>query len=92
MEAKKPDYWQKREGAEYMIRQLNPGEYEITKWTRGDTPAEIYVCKEMGKKWSCNCPVRGKCKHIDMVKKWIEGGKKPYYDVSDLPRLAKKFL
>jgi hypothetical protein len=69
-EVKKPDFWGKKEGADYMIREVKPGTYEVTKWTRGDTPTEIYTCYQKDKKnWTCNCPVKGTCKHIKMVKK-----------------------
>lgn len=92
-EAKKQDFWQKKEGADYMIRELRPGEYEVSKWTRGDTPTEIYKCYQKGKnQWQCGCPVKGKCKHIKMVQDWLKGGKQPFVDISDLPQLAKKFL
>lgn len=92
-EAKKQDFWQQKEGADYMIRELRPGEYEVSKWTRGDTPTELYKCYQRGKnRWVCSCPVKGKCKHIKMVEKWLKGGKEPFIDVSDLPQLAKKYL
>ena len=92
-EAKKQDFWQKKEGADYMIREIRPNEYEVSKWTRGDTPAELYTVYQRGKnKWQCGCPVKGKCKHIKMVQDWLKGGKQPFIDISDLPQLAKKFL
>uniref|UniRef100_A0A6M3KDJ5 SWIM-type domain-containing protein n=1 Tax=viral metagenome TaxID=1070528 RepID=A0A6M3KDJ5_9ZZZZ len=89
----KQDFWGKLEGSEYMIREVGVNQYEITKWTRGDTPTEIYRCYNTGKgKWTCDCPARGTCKHIKMVKDWIKKGKTPAYDVSDIHKYLKKYL
>lgn len=75
----KQDFWKKVEGTEYLFREVGPGHYEVSAWTRGDTPSEIYHCYDRGKnRWSCSCPARGVCKHIKMVKKWL---KSPRTDV-----------
>jgi len=78
---------------EYMIRQVGkaPKAYEVTKWTRGKGPAEIYRVVDTGKGLQGNCPAaqrRGYCKHIDMVKEWIKKGKKPSMDI----KYVKSFL
>jgi len=89
----KQDFWGKLEGSDYIIREIKPNEYEVTKWTRGDTPTEIYRCYDRGKgKWTCDCPARGKCKHIKMVVDWIKKGKPPAYDISDIDKYVKKYL
>lgn len=93
MKTKKPDYWQKREGADYMIRDIGIDKYEVSKWSRGDTPTEIYTIYQKNKNsWTCGCPVKGQCKHIKMVQDWIKKGKKPFMDISDLPDLVKKYI
>jgi len=89
----KQDFWGKLEGSEYVIREITPNEYGVTKWTKGDTPSQIYSCYDRGKgKWECSCPARGTCKHIKMVKEWIKKGKPAAYDTSDLDVLLKKYL
>lgn len=71
---------------EYIIRELEPQTFEVTKWTHGTKPDEIYrveYTERHGKKyWKCSCPARGICKHIKAVQNWIKKGKKPYIDVS----------
>lgn len=88
----KSDFWQKMEGSDYIIRDIGPDQYEVTKWSRGDTPTEIYRV-EKRKTWTCNCPARKKpCKHIKLVQDWIKSGRKPFLDIGDLPIMIKKYL
>lgn len=60
---------------DYQVRELKYDTYQVTKWIKGKNPDNIYNILKYGGSWSCDCPVRGKCKHIDLVKKWIKDGK-----------------
>ena len=60
---------------EYMVRETELNTYEVTKWTHGKAPTGIYTVR-LFKKESCDCPARGKCRHIQIVKDWIKAGKK----------------
>ena len=52
--------------------------FEVTKWTGGRVPENLYtvLLSPMTGKYTCNCPAafRGACKHIEMVKAFIEAG------------------
>lgn len=64
---------------DYLVREVTKGNYQVTKWTKGKEPKEIYDIKHFEKtnKWTCNCPTKIKpCKHIGMVRDWIKMGKK----------------
>lgn len=74
---------------EYIIREIEPQLFEVSKWTKGSGPAAVYRVEyttRHGKKyWRCSCPVKGsRCKHIKMVKEWIKKGKKPLIPVSNI--------
>lgn len=60
--------------AEYMVRRVKNRHYQVSKWTHGKDPVDVYDVWENPKSWSCNCPVRSNCKHIKMVKQWKAEG------------------
>jgi hypothetical protein len=81
------DFW--KDYTEYYIREMGKNKYEVSVWKRGDTPSAVYICSEN----SCDCPARGKCKHMQLVKDWIKAGKPSPFgkDVKDdvLKKLKK---
>ena len=90
----KQDFWQKMEGADYLVRELSPNEYEVTKWTRGDTPTNIYKCYDRGRgNRKCSCPSRkAPCVHVKEVQDWLKKGKKEYYSKEKLTKYMKAYL
>ena len=69
---------------EYLIREIEPDTYEVSKWTHGSGPVEIYTVRMFKNKKTCTCPARGVCKHIKMVREWIKKGKNPPIPLSNL--------
>lgn len=60
---------------EYQVRNVSGTHYQVTKWLNGKQPREVFDVMDKGTRgWSCNCPVRSSCKHIQMVKDWIKAG------------------
>jgi hypothetical protein len=75
---------------EYIISDAkSKNTYIVTSWTHGKEPTNIYTVSKFGNKWSCNCPSKYHCKHMDMVKEWLKNGKPSEFDVDmkDLQRV-----
>ena len=53
--------------------------FEVTKWTGGRVPENIYTVRKnlANGHHNCNCPAafRGKCKHVDMVQEFERAGR-----------------
>jgi hypothetical protein len=69
---------------EYFIKPLGKDEgwqvYQIAKFDDHDYPSKVYLVKNRGQSWNCNCTnfvVRKdqNDKHITMIKDWIKKGK-----------------
>jgi len=73
---------------DYLVREIETNHYEVTKWDGHAEPAAIYQVYDRGRdRWYCSCPARGSCKHVGIVKAWIQKGK-PGTD--DIPKKAKE--
>jgi len=74
---------------EYMVREIGPNTYEVTKWTHGASPTGIYTVRAF-KKWTCDCPARGKCRHMDIVREWLKKNKPKHKKVVKRPYAQAK--
>jgi hypothetical protein len=66
--------------------------YVVTSWTTGKGPKNIYNVIDTHGKWSCNCPAKGICKHIQMVKEYLRNGKPDPFKDPELENKLKKML
>lgn len=61
---------------EYYFKHVRPEVYELAKFDYSKQPVAIYTIRKM--RCDCFAALRyNKCKHIDMLKGFISGGRKP---------------
>jgi hypothetical protein len=77
---------------DYMIQETGKGEYCVTKWNGSEYPVSIYKVGGAGPYWNCNCPCKGGCKHISMVKKWKRDGMPSFIDDSYTKEFIKEIM
>ena len=78
--------------ADYQIRKVTNKHYQVSKWVKGDRPTEVYDIYDTNKGWSCNCAVRGTCKHITMCKEWIKNGMPNVWDPKDIGKSFRELI
>lgn len=77
---------------EYQIRKVSTKHYQVTSWTRKKDPKNVYDIWDTAKGWTCNCAVRGQCKHIIMCKEWIKSGMPNAWDPKDIGKSFRELI
>ena len=75
-----------------MIQEVGPFEFKVSKWEGKNYPTAVYDVTGSGSYMDCSCPVRGDCKHIALVEKWLKEGKPAFIDDSNLQQYIKNIL
>jgi hypothetical protein len=60
----------------YLVRRLELGQYEVTKWGLSQEPIAIYSVMKANGRWICSSPgckrATKKCKHAQLVTQWLD--------------------